>query len=71
MAQEGSRPNGEIKDSLFTDLFGEEMTKIPQNRKLLAEVNSLVSKLIPVAKDVETVNILKDIQDLTLKFGGQ
>ena len=71
MAQEGSRPNGEVKDGLFTDLFGEEMTKIPQNRKLLAEVDSLVSKLIPVAKDVETVNILKDIQDLTLKFGGQ
>lgn len=44
---------------------------IPQNKKLFAEMNSLVSKLIPVAKDLETVNILKDIQDLTLKFGGQ
>ena len=59
------------QDKNFVINIFEEMTNIPQNKKLFAEMNSLVSKLIPVAKDLETVNILKDIQDLTLKFGGQ
>ncbi|MBO5628813.1 MAG: RHS repeat-associated core domain-containing protein [Aeriscardovia sp.] len=54
---------------IVSKLF-EEMAKDPKNRSLLTEVNQLASKIIPMSNNTEATTVLKDIQDLTLKFGG-